>query len=238
MCGDSAGAECSRRGSTRSQVVLGALLAALALTACGGSDDSAQARLADGSPARAPAARLEGVSHAIRTKARVGHGLRAAAQWVESCLEQRWGPRDVGAWVARTGVHARTVTVREASGRAVLGCDASDSADGHGPAWCGSAYGSLLRGALSDPRLEVLCRTEAGESLALAWIEPAPATRYVVVHEASHAEVYEVLENLPVRIATTWRIDLARSGATFVVSEHDARGAVVRRYELDTRVAG
>jgi hypothetical protein len=39
-------------------------------------------------------------------------------------------------------------------------------------------------------------------------------------------------------VATTSDIDVERSYATFQISEHDARGRLLRRYELEAAVAG
>jgi hypothetical protein len=51
-------------------------------------------------------------------------------------------------------------------------------------------------------------------------------------------EVYPVRGHFPVRIATTTGIDVAGSRASFEVSEHDARGRLLRAHELEARVAG
>ena len=42
----------------------------------------------------------------------------------------------------------------------------------------------------------------------------------------------------PGAIASTTGVDLESSRATFEISEHDARGQLLRAYELEARVAG
>jgi len=41
-----------------------------------------------------------------------------------------------------------------------------------------------------------------------------------------------------VRIASTTGVDLGSSRASFEISEHDARGQLLRAYELEASVAG
>lgn len=50
--------------------------------------------------------------------------------------------------------------------------------------------------------------------------------------------MYETAAGLPVRVATNELVDLARSGAGFEISEHDASGGLIDRYELDAQAAG
>ena len=58
------------------------------------------------------------------------------------------------------------------------------------------------------------------------------------VDQGGYTEVYEVLGDLPVRIATRKRIDLARSRATFVVTQYDSHGKGLIRGKLEAGVAG
>ena len=50
--------------------------------------------------------------------------------------------------------------------------------------------------------------------------------------------MYEVAGGLPVRVATTSRVDAETSSAVFDISEHDAAGKLLRSYELRAQVAG
>ena len=95
-----------------------------------------------------------------------------------------------------------------------------------------------MAGRLLDPRLDVICRDRKGRPLAYAWIEPAVGAHWVGVDQGGYTEVYEVLGGLPVRIATRKRIELARSRATFVVTQYDSHGKALIRGKLDARVAG
>jgi hypothetical protein len=104
--------------------------------------------------------------------------------------------------------------------------------------WCGGAYGTLSARRLNDPRLDLGCVTADGKPVASIWVEPARSTRYVVVLQASHAELYEAAAEQPVRVASTAGVDLSRSGATFELREHDRSGALLRRYRVEATVAG
>jgi hypothetical protein len=66
---------------------------------------------------------------------------------------------------------------------------------------------------------------------------PAHRTRYLVVAQHGYAEAYEVLAGLPVRV-TSQEVDVQDSSATFRVSEHDRDGQLLRRYLVETAVAG
>jgi hypothetical protein len=74
--------------------------------------------------------------------------------------------------------------------------------------------------------------------MGFAWLEPGSDTHYVTVEQPGYVEVYEVAGNLPVRVVTTTGVDLERSQASFRITEHDANGALLRRYVLRAVVAG
>jgi hypothetical protein len=138
--------------------------------------------------------------------------------------------------VARTGVDGKTVTVRTFSG--LIACDTTRRGRNESGPWCGSSFGRLYDGRLRDPRLDIgPCTTRDGTPVAFAWIEPDPRVRYLAVADSGYVEVYEVAAGLPTRISTrNVRADAA--GASFEVTEHDARGALLRRLELDAVPAG
>jgi hypothetical protein len=137
--------------------------------------------------------------------------------------------------VERTGVEGSSVTFRSDAG--LHACDRQGRREAG--RLCGTSFGVLKRGHLDDPRLDVAgCMTTSGDPLGFAWIATSPRTRYVAVMQDGYAEVYEPAGGLPIRIATATGIEIAGSRATFSLSEHDARGRMLRRYELDAVPAG
>jgi hypothetical protein len=60
----------------------------------------------------------------------------------------------------------------------------------------------------------------------------------VVVEEPRYAEVYRIVEGVPVRVATTSSVEIDESRATIQLSEHDRGGRRLRRYRLEAAVAG
>ena len=215
------------------------LLALAAACSLGGED--APAELLDGSLARALPLELQGVEGpTVLTRARVvpvetrPRGSPAAA-----CVRGRArGARVAGVAVERVGVSSESVTVPEASRRALIGCDDGPGSREAGRRWCGGAYGLLAAGRLEDPRLSIVCTTGDGDPIGFAWVQPQPSARYIAVAQNGFVEVYETAGELPVRISTTTGVDLERSSAQYAITEHDSCGALVRRYELHAAVAG
>jgi hypothetical protein len=158
---------------------------------------------------------------------------------VDDCLR---GPfrdaRAAGPAVRRVGVSSESVSLREASGRRVLGCDNSPGDREADRRWCGSPYGVLYGVRLRDPRLGVLCNTGDGEPMGFVWVQPASVARYVAVRQPGFVEVYGVAAGLPVRVATTTGVEIEGSRASFDLSEHTADGTLLRRYRLEAAVAG
>ena len=220
------------------RIVLGVLPCALAATAC---RHDGPTRLADGTPARASPVILEGVSQkAIATDLEVVPPARVSPRSaLARCLGRLTTDAPVMKIVVRTGVLGRTVTVDTTSHRALYACDGSP-ARGSGTAhWCGTAYGRLEHGRLLDPRLDLSACTDAGgRPLAFAWVETGDVARYVAVRQPGYTEVYPVRGRVPVRIASTTGVDPDSSRASFEISEHDARGQLLRAYELEAGVAG
>ena len=218
-------------------VALG-VLPCLATTAC---RDEAPTQLADGAPARASPVVLEGIGQkAIATELEVVPLARVSSRSaLAGCLGRLATDAPVTKIVVRTGVLGRSVTVGTVSHRALYACDGR-RVNGVGTArWCGTAYGRLEHGRLLDPRLDLSACTDAGgQPLAFAWMEARDDARYVAVRQPGYTEVYPVLGRVPVRIASTTAIDLDGSRASFEISEHDARGQLLRAYELEARVAG
>lgn len=147
-------------------------------------------------------------------------------------------PADVPV-VERIGVFAESLTFADRRRRTIHSCDGGvDPAGEHDLPWCGGSAGQLVAGRLLDPRLDVACRDRQERPLAYAWVVPTKDTRWIGVDQGRYTEVYEVLGRLPVRIATGRRIDLARSRATFVVTQYDSRGRALIEGRLEAGVAG
>jgi hypothetical protein len=220
----------------------GALLRLAAVSACSlatvACRDSSgpPTRLADGSRAVAPAVTLEGVdARAVATKAfvlarsRVAPGSAAA-----TCLDGSTVD-DEAPLVVRVGAYSMSVTFPTSAGRGLIACDGVP--DAHGRTWCGRAFGRLSRGRLRDPRLDLACTDNDGNPIAFAWIQPSRRAAYVVVEQQGYVEAYRVAGGLPVRVANT-DVDVGRSSAPFVLSEHDRDGRRLHAYRLEPRVAG
>jgi hypothetical protein len=209
-----------------------------------GCDDRAEgpSALMDGSPATPPRVELEGISApAVVTKVRVvGAKKLPVDPRADSCLREHGvaaPERRLGVIVERVGAESSSVTFGSASG--LHGCDGGTGPRTTRRAWCGIAFGVLTHGRLDDPRLNVAaCRTASGHPLAFAWISAGPRTRYVAVVQEGYTEVYEPTGDVPIRIATATGVEVDGSRATFRLSEHDAYGRLLRRYELDAVPAG
>ena len=210
------------------------------LGACNGGDTKRPGTLMDRTPAKAPPVALEGVTRpAVLTTVQVLRAEQVRPETASaSCRANSLGsvpPR--GPFVERVGVVSSSVTFAAASG--VQGCDDSFGAREGGRRWCGTSFGTRMRGRLQDPRLDIAgCRSATRAPVGFVWIEPSPQARYVAVEQGGYVEVYEPAASLPVRVATTSGIDLGESRATFRISEHDASGNRLRDYELVAVVAG
>jgi hypothetical protein len=215
-----------------------AWLAALVVVGIGGCSGASRppSELVDGSRTQEHAARLEAPTPQIRTKVAVvplrqARGGTAARR----CLAAAREHVPSGPVVVRTGVNGVSATFRTASGRALVACDGTEP---DRASWCGRSFGRLDHGRLHDPRLDLACATVSGDAVAFAWFEPGPETSYVAVRQHGYVEVYRVARGAPVRITTTTGISAVFASATFEVSEHDRRGALLRATMLEARVAG
>jgi hypothetical protein len=193
--------------------------------------------LADGSPARPPPVALEDVDGpTVASRARVlsGESVERGSP-IASCI----GPAGAegASVVERIGVLGASVTLLGARGRELRGCDAITAGTTRGSRWCGRAYARLHEGRLRDPRLSLSCRDAEGEPVGFSWVQPDPATSYVVVARPAYDEVYPTAGDLPVRIATA-DVDLATASSELFVSEHARDGRRLRAYELEARVSG
>jgi hypothetical protein len=211
----------------------------LALVAgCSGGGEPPE-RLADGARASPPRVDLQGASErTILTTVRVlvpedvEPGSRLAA-----CLRSRLPAQPAGSLVERVTATGETVTFRDRSGHWLHGCD--DVLPVRDRAWCAGASGRLFEGELRDPRLVLAgCATPGDDPVAFAWVEPGTDARYVVVERDGWSEAYEVAVGLPIRVATTEGIEAEEARVEIELSEHDARGTLLRRSVLDVSVAG
>jgi hypothetical protein len=140
--------------------------------------------------------------------------------------------------VVRTGASSRTMTYRDPKHHIVYGCDGTRGETEQLHRWCGTSVGYLSRGRLPDPRLDLTCTNEQGAPMGFAWVEPDPHTRYVAIGQPGYAEVYERVGDLPIRVATISGLHTSPLGATFHVTEHDAKGTLLLRYRIDAFPAG
>jgi len=208
---------------------------------CGvGSADDVPETLADGSPARVPDFRFEGAAPPVLLTARRALDLPAALaeRKVAACVRAGWSNRPAEPVVHRAGVSGESVTFPSASGRTLQACDGAGGPTSPEP-WCGHVFGRPVDGRLRDPRLDLgACRTSSGDPISFVWVEPASGTRYVLVDRLGFSEAYEVGDGLPVRVAVTEGVDVARSRAVVHVSEHSSSGRLLRSYELEAVVSG
>ena len=141
--------------------------------------------------------------------------------------------------VERIGVFSESLTFADRRNKTVYSCDGgTDPAGEHPLPWCSGSAGRLVEGRLLDPRLDVGCRDRKGRPLAYAWVEPAGGAHWIGVDQGEYTEIYEVLGGLPVRIATGRRIQLARSRATFVITQYDTHGKELIKGKIEAGVAG
>jgi hypothetical protein len=191
------------------------------------------AELVDGSRATPPSVPLDAPTPQILTKVSVVEPRRQPAGTAAGrCLAAARDHAPSGRLVLRIGASGMSVTFPTAAGRALVACD------GGRAEWCGRAYGRLEHGRLHDPRLDLACVSEAGAPLAFAWFEPGRGTAYVAVRRPGYVEAYRVAGAAAVRISTTSGISATNWSATFDVSEHGPRGALLRRSTFVARIAG
>ena len=147
-------------------------------------------------------------------------------------------PADVRV-VERIGVFGESLTFADRRNQTLYSCDGGiDPAGERHLPWCGGSAGRLVAGRLLDPRLDVACRDRDGRPLAYAWVVPVAGAHWIGVDQDRYTEMYELIGTLPVRIATGMRIDLARSRATFVVTQYDLHGKALIKGKLEAGVAG
>jgi hypothetical protein len=209
-----------------------AVAVAVLAAGCGGGDDR-PARLLDGRPA----ARFDPVAQGVVTSARlVPLGDRA-----DQCLAQT-DRANVAAdtpAVERIGVDGESLTFASRDHSLLYACDGGiDPAGERVTRWCHTVVGSVDGGQLLDPRLDVICRDRKLRPLAYAFVEPVAAARWIGVREDAYIELYEVLGDLPVRVATTRGIDTVDARATFEITQYAAGGRALVSGLMEVAVAG
>jgi hypothetical protein len=207
---------------------------AVAVLAAGcGDRDGHPARLLDGRPV----VKFDPVTGSVVTSAQlVPLGDRA-----DECLSQA-DRANVAAdtpAVERIGVDGESLTFASRDRSVLYACDGGiDPAGERVTRWCHTVVGSVDGGVLLDPRLDVICRDRARRPLAYVFVEPVAAARWIGVHEDGYIELYEVLGDLPVRVATTRGIDTGDARATFDISQYAAGGRELVSGEMEAAVAG
>ena len=141
--------------------------------------------------------------------------------------------------VERIGVFGESLTFADRRKDTLFACDGgTDPAGERAPPWCSGSAARLFDGRLLDPRLDLGCRDRDGNAIAYAWVEPVAGVRWIAVDQGSYAEVYEVVGNVPVRIASRRHIDLDRSRAAFDVTQYAASGRELVQGTVEAGVAG
>ena len=213
-----------------SAVALGA--AALVCGCRGGGESGAPGRLLYGEPAQ--------------TFAPVSGSVVAAGRVLDaSTLGRRFASCNPGAdanravVVERIGVFSESLSFTDTRGTTLYSCDGGDDPSRErAPPWCGRSVGRLLHGSLVDPRLDILCRERNGRPLAYVWIEPVRQAHWIGVNQGAYSELYEVLADLPVRVATNRGIQLGPARARLHVTQYDAHGRPLLRGMVEAAVAG
>jgi hypothetical protein len=209
-----------------------AALAALVVAGCGGGGER-PARLLDGRPA----AQFAPVGDSVIASGRVlefdgrDDGCLAAPDRANVAFDAKT--------VERIGVDGESLTFASREGSVVYACDGGiDPAGERNVPWCHAVVGELHGEHVLDPRLDVLCRDRRRRPLAYAFVDPIRGARWIGVRQDGYVLMYEVLADLPVRVATTRGIDLENDTAAFTVTQYDAEGRELVHAELEAAVAG
>jgi hypothetical protein len=141
--------------------------------------------------------------------------------------------------VERVGVFSESLSFTNKRRTTLYSCDGGDDPSRErAPPWCGRSVGRLLHGRLVDPRLDILCRERNGRPLAYLWIDPVRQAHWIAVDQGAYSELYEVLAELPVRVATDRGIQLGQARARLDVTQYDADGKALLRGIVEATVAG
>jgi hypothetical protein len=141
--------------------------------------------------------------------------------------------------VERIGVFSESLSFTDKRGTTLYSCDGGDDPSGErAPPWCGRSAGRLSHGRLIDPRLDILCIERNGRPLAYLWVDPVRQAHWIGVDQGAYSELYEVLADLPVRVATNRGIQLGRARARLEVTQYDADGKPLLQGIVEAAVAG
>jgi hypothetical protein len=220
-------------GLDRLRLVSGAVLLVALL---GGCDSGGPKHLLSGEPA----AEFRPVHRSVVSIGRVLRGTTLGRRFAlcRSGMRLTFVAPDARV-VERIGVFGESLTFADRRHRAVYACDGGfDPAGERRPPWCSSSAGRLFEGHLLDPRLNIGCRDRDGRPLAYAWVEPVRGAHWLGVDQHSYTEMYEVLSDLPVRIATRHKVHLDRSSAEFDVTQYDVVGRELVSATIEAGVAG
>jgi hypothetical protein len=216
--------------------LLGVCLVAVAAAACG---SHAGGRLADGTVPRTLPDRVRSAARgATFTRLRVLRRTAADGLGFADCRRRAGVAVPAGAVVVErvtsTGI---SFTTRVPPG--LFGCDVRPGAHpGRATRACAMTTGRFERGHLLDPRLTIACGFGRKQKLAFAWVQPRARTRWLLVHDGRRREVYDVADDLPVRIAISEHVSERDATASADVDELSAAGVRIAREHLLLRLAG
>jgi hypothetical protein len=223
-----------RRRPVLSVLALG--IVAMAAAACGSHPS---ARLADGTASPALPRALRSIGDGVFvTKVRASTLAAADREGLATCRRRARvalpAHASIAERVTRTGI---SFTVAWPEG--LFACDMRPGKHpGRTGRPCGMASGRFEHGRLLDPRLTLSCGFGRKDKLAFAWIQPRAGTRWLVVHDGPHRDLYSVTRDMPVRISLTHGISERDASATTDVDDISAAAARTARERLVFRVAG
>jgi hypothetical protein len=98
--------------------------------------------------------------------------------------------------------------------------------------------GRFEAGRLLDPRLTIACGFGQKRKLAFAWVQQRAGTRWLLVHDGGRRELYDVADEVPVRITIAEHVSERDATASADVDEISAVGKLTAREHLLVRLAG
>jgi hypothetical protein len=169
---------------------------------------------------------------------RVIRGLKLEQKPYVDCLANIPGGSPAVA-VERVTAEGRTLTFATPDHRTLVACDGAPGAREPRGAWCGGETGRLENGQVNDPRLDISnCLSRDRRTVAYAFMQPAPGSRWLVVDHDRFREIYDARDPYPVRVSTTDGIDANTASAKIRIRSYDAAGKKLGDEIVQTQVAG